>query len=109
MRRRAGTRSPPGRSSPSYLQGHDPRDPLASPIYANLQGLPPILIQVAENEALYSDSVRLADAARRHGVTVSLDTYADSVHVFPLFDFLPETEVALERVSRFVEDVVART
>jgi hypothetical protein len=73
----------------TYLQGHDPREPLASPIHGDYRGLPPLLVQVAENEALYADATRMVDAARRDGVEVELDTYPDSVHVFQVFDFLP--------------------
>ena len=74
----------------NYLQGTDPRDPLASPVYGDYRGLPPLLVQVAINEALYDDATRMVDAARRDGVSADLDTYADTVHVFQMFDFLPE-------------------
>jgi salicylate hydroxylase len=89
----------------SYLQTHDPRDPLASPIYGSFAGLPPLLVQVAEDEALYSDAVRLADAARRDGVDVELDLYQDSVHVFQAFAFLPESASAIRRIEGFVRAV----
>jgi salicylate hydroxylase len=87
----------------SYLQGHDPRDPLASPVYGDFRDLPPLLVQVARNEALYSDAERIAEAAQRDGVRVALDTYDDSVHVFQIFDFLPEARAALSRISEFAE------
>jgi salicylate hydroxylase len=90
----------------SYLQGHDPRDPLASPVYGDFRGLPPLLVQVARNEALYSDADRVADAARRDGVQVELDRYPDTVHVFQIFDFLPEATAALARVGEFARTVV---
>jgi salicylate hydroxylase len=89
----------------SYLQGHDPREPLASPIYGDYRGLPALLVQAAENEALYADAARMADAARRDGVQVEFDTYADTVHVFQMFDFLPESAQALTRISEFVRAV----
>jgi salicylate hydroxylase len=90
----------------SYLQGHDPRDPLASPVYGDFCGLPPLLVQVAENEALYADAQRVADAARRDGVQVEVDRYPDTVHVFQMFDFLPEATAALVRIGEFAETVV---
>ena len=90
----------------SYLQGHDPRDPLASPVYGDFRGLPPLLVQVASNEALYSDAQRVADAARSDGVHVEVDQYPDTVHVFQIFDFLPEATAALSRIGEFAETVV---
>jgi salicylate hydroxylase len=88
----------------TYLQTHDPRDPLVSPVYGSYVGLPPLLVQVAENEALYSDAVRVVDAARRDGVEVELDLYQDSVHVFQIFDFLPESASAIRRIGEFVRN-----
>jgi salicylate hydroxylase len=90
----------------TYLQTHDPADPLASPLHGSFLGLPPLLVQVAENEALYSDAVRLVDAARRDGVEVELDLYQDSVHVFQAFDFLPESTSAIQRIEGFVRRCV---
>ena len=90
----------------SYLQGHDPRDPLASPVYGDFGGLPPLLVQVAENEALYSDAQRVADAALRDGVRAEIDRYPDTVHVFQIFDFLPEATAALARIGEFAKTVV---
>jgi salicylate hydroxylase len=90
----------------SYLQGHDPREPLASPIYGDYRGLPPLLVQAAENEALYADAVRMVDGARRDGVEVALETYVDTVHVFQLFDFLPESMRALASISEFAQSVL---
>ena len=85
----------------SYLQGVDPRDPLASPVYGDYRGLPPLLVQAADTEALYADATRIADAARRDGVDVKLDTYTDTVHGFQMFNFLPESAAALERIGEF--------
>jgi salicylate hydroxylase len=99
------TRSLLTQMATSYLQGHDPRDPLASPLYGDFRRLPLLLVQVAVNEALYSDAERLADAARRDGVDVELDRYPDSVHVFQIFDFLPEAKAALVRIGEFARTV----
>lgn len=89
----------------NYLQGSDPRAPLASPVYGDYRGLPPLLVQVAANEALYDDATRMVDAAHRDGVQAELDTYADTVHVFQMFDFLPESTEALQRISKFATQV----
>ena len=56
-----------------YLGSTDPRDPLASPLYADLQGLPPLLIQVGTREVLLDDSLRFTDRAKEQGVEVDLE------------------------------------
>lgn len=91
----------------AYLQGADPRDPLVSPVYGDFRGLPPLLVQAADNEAIYADAARIAQAARRDGVDVELDTYTDTVHVFHLFDFLPEADAARGRITAFAKRVSA--
>ncbi|MGH3578701.1 MAG: alpha/beta hydrolase, partial [Mycobacterium sp.] len=88
-----------------YLQGRDPAAPLASPVHGDLRGLPPLLIQAAENEALFSDAERLAATARDADVHVEFETYPDSVHVFPLFAFLPEAVAAIDHIAQFARDV----
>lgn len=80
-----------------YFQEHEPRDPLISPIYGNLEGLPPILITASKDEVLYDDARRLADVAKRDGVAVETIWVDDSVHVYPFFEFLPETRKFMER------------
>jgi salicylate hydroxylase len=86
--------------SGSYLQGHDPRDPRASPVYGDLTGLPPLVVHAAAEEALTDDAVRLAARARECGVKVELHLVPDTVHAFVLFGFLEEAEDVLARVSR---------
>ena len=80
----------------SYFQGHEPTDQLVSPIYGDLRGLPPMLITAGTNEVLFNDATRLADRARAAGVDVELKLVDDTVHVFPVFAFLPEAIEALE-------------
>ncbi|MGE4323846.1 MAG: alpha/beta hydrolase, partial [Sphingobium sp.] len=58
-----------------YLQGHDPKDPLASPLLADVHGFPPSLVQVAARERLLSDSIRYASKADAAGVEVKLEVY----------------------------------
>jgi acetyl esterase/lipase len=58
-----------------YCPGKDPRDPTISPLYAELRGLPPLLIQAGEYEILRDDSTRFAQCAREVGVEVTLEIY----------------------------------
>ena len=69
----------------AYLGGVDPRTPLAAPLYADLRGLPPILIQVGSAETLLDDAVRLAGAAGSADVRVRLEVWPDMIHVWHLF------------------------
>jgi acetyl esterase/lipase len=68
-----------------YLNGADPRSPLAAPIYADLAGLAPLLIQVGAAETLLDDSIRLAKAAGTEDVSVELQIWPEMVHVWHLF------------------------
>ena len=62
----------------------DPHDPYASPLYANLKGLPPVYLHVGEDEMLLDDSVRLAENAKKAGVDVSLDIFPKMQHSFQM-------------------------
>jgi epsilon-lactone hydrolase len=68
-----------------YLHGADPSGQLASPLYANLRGLPPLLIQCGSAETLLDDSLRLSAAAAEVDVRTTLEVYPDMIHVWPLF------------------------
>jgi acetyl esterase/lipase len=69
----------------AYLGGADPRTPMASPLYGDLHGLPPLLIQVGTAETLLDDAVRLAGAAGAADVQVTLRTWPDMIHAWHLF------------------------
>lgn len=87
----------------AYLQGQDARSPLAAPLYADLSGLPPLLVQVGTHETLHDDSVRFAEKAKAAGVDVTLDVVDEMVHVWQVFSsFLPEGREAIERMGEFV-------
>lgn len=87
-----------------YLAGIDARTPLASPIYADLSGLPPLLIHVGEAEILLDDSNMLAQRARAAGVEVILETWPDMIHVWHYFaSMVPESREAIEVVGRFLK------
>lgn len=92
-----------------YCARNDPRDPFISPLYADLQGLPPILIQVGEDEILMSDSTRFADRARKAGVEVTLDVWPGMWHVWhALAPKLPEANRAIAAVGEFVGNILQR-
>ena len=87
----------------AYLAGEDPKTPLASPVFGDLTGLPPLLIQVGSSEVLLDDSRRLAANAKTAGVEVSLEVWDQMVHVWQLFSaILPEGREAIEEVVRFI-------
>jgi acetyl esterase/lipase len=91
-----------------YLGGADPKTPLASPLYADLQGLPPLLIQVGTAEVLLSDAVELAARARAAGVKVELDEWDQMTHVWQNNgDQIPESQEAVERIGTFIQHVLA--
>jgi acetyl esterase/lipase len=86
-----------------YLHGADPRSPLAAPLYANLQGLPPLLIQVGTRETLLDDATRLAARAQADGVDVTLEPWEEMIHVWQIFaPLLPEGQQAIERIGDYV-------
>ena len=87
-----------------YLNGTDPRNPLASPLYAELHGLPPLLIHAGSYEVLLDDSTRLAERARAAGTQVTIRTWPVVPHVWPLFGFLPEARQSLDAAARFLLD-----
>ena len=85
-----------------YLPNGDRSAPLASPVFAPLAGLPPMLIQAGSHEVLLDDAVRLAAAAGLADVDVTLRVVADCTHVFQLyFGMLDEAGEALDEVARF--------
>jgi len=85
--------------------GGDPKNPLASPLYADLKGLPPMLVLVGTWEILMDDSTRLAERARAAGVAVELQVWEEMLHIWPYFaQFFPEGEQAIEIMGGFVQD-----
>jgi epsilon-lactone hydrolase len=73
-----------------------------SPLFKNLQGLPPLLIQVGSDEVLLDDAVRLAEFARSDGVVVNLQIFDGLFHVFHMVSVLPETREALQQIANFL-------
>ena len=85
-----------------YIGAGDRTQPLASPLFADLAGLPPLLIQVGANELLFDDAVRLAGRAGADNVDVTLEIGRDLPHVFQHhYGRLDEADAALDRAARF--------
>ena len=79
------------------------KNPLVSPVYADLTGLCPLLIQVGTEEILRDDAIRLAEAARKAGVVTNLEVWNDMFHVFQSFwRHLPESYEAIGRIGSFM-------
>jgi monoterpene epsilon-lactone hydrolase len=89
-----------------YLAGADPETPLASPLFASLSGLPPVLIQVGTADLLLSDSERLAQAATEAGVEVRLEIGDGLPHVYQLMLGTPEAAEATQRIGKFLRERV---
>lgn len=88
----------------AYLNGADAKNPLASPLGADLAGLPPMLIQVGSEEVLLSDSTMLAALAGAAKVSVTLEVWPDMVHVFHFFyPMLTDARSAIARIGRWVD------
>jgi len=86
-----------------YLNGKDAKTPLASPLFADLRGLPPMLIQVGDHETLLDDSRTLEKNAKAAGVDVTLEVWDEMIHVWHLFHpMLPEGVKALERIGEYL-------
>ena len=79
------------------------RDPLISPVFANVSGLPPMLIQVGDDEILLDDSTRLAEKLEAAGIDVEIEIWPDMWHVFQMFiGKMPESRKAVEKIGRYI-------
>jgi acetyl esterase/lipase len=86
-----------------YLAGGDPRQPLASPVFADYAGLPPILCIVGGEERLIDDSVRAVRAAGQAGVDATLFVAAEMQHVFPIWaGAFPEADAAIRLIGDWI-------
>lgn len=97
------TREGVARMAAWYLAGADPKTPLASPLYADLRGLPPLLVHVGSEEVLLDDARQLAAQARAAGVEATLEIWPEMVHVWHWFlGMLDEAQRAVDRIGEFV-------
>jgi monoterpene epsilon-lactone hydrolase len=88
-----------------YANGNPLTHPYISPLFADLQGLPPTCIQVGTEEILYDDSTRLEQKAHLAGVNVTLETWPGMWHVFQAFaPYVPESQQAIEKIGEFIRD-----
>jgi acetyl esterase/lipase len=92
-----------------YLGKMDPRNPLASPVFGDFRGIPPLLIQVGEHEMLRDDSIRLAKKARSDGIQVKLELWPGMFHVFQSHEpLLPEGQEAIDHIADFMSSSLSR-
>lgn len=90
-----------------YLQGHSPRDPLASPALADLHGLPPTLVHVGTSDLLLDDSRRIVSAIRAGGGKARLDIWRNMPHVWQrLASFIPEASCSLSSIGQFLRAAI---
>jgi len=93
----------------TYLAGHDVKDPLASPVYARLAGLPRLYVQAGTHELLISDIGAFVDRARWAGVPVQAEIWEGMFHSWQLFaEHIPEGQEAIEQAGAFIDDVLHR-
>ncbi len=89
----------------AYVADGDPRAPTASPCFADLAGLPPLLIQVGTAETLLDDARSLADRAKTSGVDVVLEEWDQMIHVWHAFEvLLPEAKQAIDRRGQYLKE-----
>jgi len=87
----------------AYVGAGDPKASLVSPLYADLRGLPPLLVQVGSDEVLLDDAVGLGERARAAGVDVTLEEWPSMVHVWHWFlPMLDEAQRAIDGIGAFV-------
>jgi monoterpene epsilon-lactone hydrolase len=93
-----------GKCSAAYLNGQDAKNALASPLFADLTGLPPLLIHVGTAEVLLDDARRFQAAAKSAGVNSTLEEWDDMIHVWHTFaGMLPEAGQANDRIGAFIK------
>lgn len=85
-------------------EGVDPQNPLVSPVFANVAGLPPTFIQVGDDEILLSDSTRFAEKMKAAGLEVEIEIWPEMWHVFQLFiGKMPESRRAVRRIGAYLK------
>jgi monoterpene epsilon-lactone hydrolase len=88
-----------------YAPQQDLKSPLISPVFADLKGLPALLIQVGEHEILLNDSIRISENARLAGVEVNLEVWDGMWHDWHMFaGLMPESQMAINRIGRFITE-----
>ncbi|MCK8671592.1 alpha/beta hydrolase [Rhodococcus sp. HM1] len=91
----------------TYLNGADPMHPLASPVYADLAGLPPTLVLVGTDEGLYDDATRIVEKLKEDGVEVRFEVGENLPHIWPIFSFHPEAVATTDRIGAFIREQIS--
>ena len=90
-----------------YVKGHDPMNPLISPLYADLRHLPPMLIHASDYDIFLSDAIRLAEKAQHAGIEVSLKIWEKMWHLFHMSAaILPEGRIAVQEICTYLRNKV---
>lgn len=93
-----------------YLQGADPRDPRASPLFAAFTGAPPIWLTASDSEILRDDTLRMTARLRALGVNVTVVMEPDLPHVWPIFhNILPEARRTLSDLAKWISSLSPRS
>ncbi len=88
-----------------YIGANDPKNPWISPLYADMHGLPPILIEVGDHEILLDDSVKFAEKAKAAGVNITLHIWEGMVHCFPILaPLFPEATAAWDEIISYIKE-----
>jgi len=94
---------------PIYCPDQDMANALLSPLFGNWAGLPPLLFHAGSTEVLLDDSVRSHDRASQAGVSAEIDVWWQMPHVFHVFNWLPESRAALQKIADFIATRAVRT
>jgi acetyl esterase/lipase len=95
-------------AAPAYLGGADPMNPIASPLFGDWDGAPPLLILVGDAEVLLDDSRKLAEVAKAAGVDVTLSIYPEMPHIWTMsYPAFPEAVEGVTEMAEFVSRVTA--
>jgi len=92
----------------SYLNNQDPKNPLISPLFADLRGLPPILMHIGEDEMLRENAVSLFNSAKEAGANVTYKVFSGMWHIWQLYLELPQSEQSLNEIADFLTSYLAR-
>ena len=85
-----------------YAGDHDLSDPMISPLFGDLDSLPPILVQASNSEVLYNDSTRFVRKAKKHGVQIEFQKWKGLIHWWHMFGSMPEAKEAIDNIIKFV-------
>ena len=95
-------------AAPAYLGGADPMNPIASPLFGDWDGAPPLLILVGDADVLLDDSRKLAEVAKAAGVDVTLSVYPEMPHIWTMsYPAFPEAVEGVTEMAEFVARVTA--